>query len=228
MSVTYIKVEDLAFQYDQEPVLEGVNMNVSAGEFVMLTGENGAAKSTLIKLILDLLTPLSGRVQVAVKNINGEPLVIGYIPQVVAQFNIGFPSTVYELTQSGRYPLGKWFKPLSQEDYDRVDWALDLVGMLDYKDQAIGELSGGQKQRLSIARVLAMDPDLYVLDEPTTGMDHESRHILYDFLSQESREKNKSVLMVTHEQDELKNVADRQLRLVRKAGVESRCFTMIS
>ncbi|MDO5457169.1 MAG: metal ABC transporter ATP-binding protein [Atopococcus tabaci] len=224
----YIEVEGLTFKYDREPVLDDVNMIVDAGEFVMLTGENGAAKSTLIRNILGILEPNQGTVRLAKKTKEGSSLLIGYIPQIVSQFNAGFPSTVSELTQSGTYPRGKWFKPVDDEDRGKVDWALNLVGMTEYRDTAIGELSGGQKQRLSIARVLAMDPDLYILDEPTTGMDHESRHILYDFLKKETSLSNKSVLMVTHEQDELQMVADRHLKLVRKAGTQWRCFTMIS
>lgn len=226
--MSYIEVKGLTFKYDKEPVLDDVNMTVEAGEFVMLTGENGAAKSTLIRNILGILKPNQGEVRLAKKTEEGNPLLVGYIPQIVSQFNAGFPSTVYELTQSGVYPRGKWFKRLDEEDHAKVEWALDLVGMREYRNTAIGELSGGQKQRLSIARVLAMDPDLYVLDEPTTGMDHESRHILYDFLKEETSLSNKAVLMVTHEQDELRMVADRHLKLVRKAGTQWRCFTMIS
>lgn len=226
--MSYIDVKNLGFKYDKEPVLADVSFSVEPGEFVMLTGENGAAKSTLIRNILGVLHPDQGSVYLADHNIEGEPLVIGYIPQVVAQYNAGFPSTVYELAQSGRYPRGRWFKPLTSEDKKKVQWALEMVGIWPYKDTAVGELSGGQKQRLSIARVLAMEPDLYVLDEPTTGMDHESRHILYDFLKKESSQGKKSVLMVSHEQDELKMLADRHLRLVRKGGQNWKCFTMIS
>lgn len=226
--MSYIEVKHLSFRYDKDPVLEDVNLSVDPGEFVMLTGENGAAKSTLIRNILGVLQPDQGSTYLADQDVDGNELVVGYIPQVVAQYNAGFPSTVYELAQSGRYPRGRWFRPLTAEDKDKVKWALDLVKMWDYKHTAVGELSGGQKQRLSIARVLAMDPGLYVLDEPTTGMDHESRHILYDFLKSETSKGKKAVLMVTHEQDELKTLADRHVRLVRKGGPHWKCFTMHS
>lgn len=116
--MSYIEVEDLSFYYDNEPVLENVSYHVDPGEFVILTGENGAAKSTLIKATLGLLKPSSGKIIIAKKNAEGKKLSIGYIPQQVASFNAGFPSTVLELVESGRYPQGKWFKKLSERDHD--------------------------------------------------------------------------------------------------------------
>ena len=103
----YIDVSNLTFYYDEEPVLENISYQVDAGEFVILTGENGAAKSTLIKATLGLLKPTKGTVTLAKTNVEGEKISIGYIPQQVASFNAGFPSTVLELVQSGRYPRGR-------------------------------------------------------------------------------------------------------------------------
>ena len=160
----YIDVKDLAFYYDDEPVLTGINFTVSPGEFVMLTGENGAAKTTLLRNVLGLLKPDEGSVELAKKNADGRELSIGYVPQQVASFNVGFPSTVLELVESGRYPKGRWFKPLTKRDKEHVKRALDSVGMWEMRHKKVGELSGGQKQRISLARVFAMDPDLFVLD----------------------------------------------------------------
>lgn len=125
----YIEVKNLTFYYDDEPVLEDVSYHVDPGEFVILTGENGAAKSTLIKSTMGLLKPTSGTVSIADKNADGKKISIGYIPQQVASFNAGFPSTVLELVQSGRYPRGKWFKRLSEKDTLHVEKALKAVGM---------------------------------------------------------------------------------------------------
>lgn len=111
----YIEISDLTFYYDDEPVLEDVSYHVDAGEFVILTGENGAAKSTLVKASLGLLKPSKGMIKIAEKNQEGKKLSIGYIPQQVASFNAGFPSTVIELVRSGRYPRGRWFKRLSEK-----------------------------------------------------------------------------------------------------------------
>ena len=105
----YIDVKGLTFYYDDEPVLEDISYFVEDGEFVILTGENGAAKSTLIKATLGLLKPSMGEVILATKNREGQKLSVGYIPQQIASFNVGFPSTVLELVQSGRYPKDRWF-----------------------------------------------------------------------------------------------------------------------
>lgn len=87
---------------------------------------------------------------------------IGYIPQQVASFNAGFPSTVLELVSSGRYPQGKWFKKLSPRDHEHVQKALESVDMWNMRHKKVGELSGGQKQRISLARLFAKDPDLLI------------------------------------------------------------------
>ena len=92
----YITVEDLSFYYDKEPVLEHINYSVDSGEFVTLTGENGAAKTTLIKASLGILQPRFGKVTISKTNTHGKKLRIAYLPQQIASFNAGFPSTVYE------------------------------------------------------------------------------------------------------------------------------------
>lgn len=224
----YIEVKDLTFYYDEEPVLEDVSYYVDPGEFVILTGENGAAKSTLIKSTLGLLKPTKGEVTIAKTNAAGAPISVGYIPQQIASFNAGFPSTVLELVRSGRYARGRWFKPLTKRDQDHVERALKAVGMWEMRHKRIGELSGGQKQRISLARIFATDPDLFILDEPTTGMDEESRNEFYRLLRHNAYVHDKAILMITHDHEDIKQYADRQIRLVRKEDSQWRCFHMNS
>ena len=108
----YITVEGLSFQYDAEPVLDNIHYHLDSGEFVTLTGENGAAKSTLIKATLGILKPKKGTVTISETNKDGKKLRMAYLPQQIASFNAGFPSTVYEFVKSGRYPRKGWFRRL--------------------------------------------------------------------------------------------------------------------
>lgn len=224
----YIDVQHLTFYYDEEPVLADISYTVDSGEFVILTGENGAAKSTLVRSTLGLLKPAQGKVTLAKINQDGQPLSIGYIPQQIASYNAGFPSTVLELVQSGRYPRQRWFKRLTTRDHEHVHKALEAVGMWEMRYKRIGELSGGQKQRISLARMFATDPDLFVLDEPTTGMDDQSRMEFYKLLRHSAHEHQKAILMITHDHEDIQAFADRHIHLVRKEGTPWRCFHLNS
>lgn len=224
----YARVKDLTFSYDQEPVLKDINFRINSGEFVMLSGENGAAKTTLIRNMLGILQPQSGEVVLSEKNVEGEALNIGYIPQMVASFNAGFPTTVYELVSSGRFPRNRWFKALTEEDKDMIEKALDLVDMQAFRDAKVGDLSGGQKQRIILARAFAGNPDFYVLDEPTTGMDLESRTRIYEYLKEETVQRQKTVLIVSHDQDEVQSYVDRHVRLKRREDSKWRSFSLHS
>ncbi len=226
--MNYIDVKGLTFYYGEEPVLQDISYHVSPGEFVILTGENGAAKSTLVRNTLGLLKPAEGNITISPINIDGNPLKIGYSPQQIASFNAGFPSTVLELVQSGRFNRGKWFKRLSKEDHKHVEKALKSVSMWEMRHKRIGELSGGQKQRICLARIFASDPDLFILDEPTTGMDEASRRNFYELLRHNSKVHQKAILMITHDHEDIKEYMDRHIQLVRKEDTEWRCFHMTS
>ena len=226
--MSYLQVDDLSFAYDDEVVLADVSFTLAPGEFVILTGENGAAKSTLIRNVLGLLKPRTGTVSWSKTNQRGEKISIGYVPQNVSSFNAGIPSTVQKLVESGRYSKCGWFKHLTNADQEHVTKALESVGMENYRHHKIGELSGGQKQRISLARIFAMDPDVFVLDEPTTGMDIESRKSFYRLLKHQVKYHKKAILMVTHEDDLLEDYYTREIRLVREEQVPWRCFSLIS
>lgn len=222
----YITVSGLTFQYDSDPVLEGVNYHLDSGEFVTLTGENGAAKSTLIKATLGILTPKVGTVNISKENKEGKKLRIAYLPQQIASFNAGFPSSVYEFVKSGRYPRNGWFRRLTKHDEEHIRVSLEAVGMWDNRHKKIGSLSGGQKQRAVIARMFASDPDIFVLDEPTTGMDAGTTEKFYELMHHNAHKHGKSVLMITHDPDEVKGYADRNIHLVRNQSLPWRCFNV--
>lgn len=222
----YITVKDLSFQYDDHPVLEKINYHLDSGEFVTLTGENGAAKSTLVKASLGVIKPQKGEVLTSPVNDKGKKLRLAYLPQQIASFNAGFPSTVEEFVRSGRYPRKGWFRRLDAHDAEHVRASLESVGMWDNRHKRIGQLSGGQKQRVVIARMFASDPDVFVLDEPTTGMDAGTSQSFYQLLYHNVQQHGKSVLMITHDPEELAPYADRNIHLVRNQSLPWRCFNV--
>jgi zinc transport system ATP-binding protein len=222
----YIDVKNLSFVYDAELVLENVTFGISSGEFVTLTGENGAAKSTLVKATLGIIKPKTGEINLAKQNIKGTKLRISYLPQQIASFNAGFPSTVKEFVTSGRYPRNGWFKRTTKHDLEHVEKSLRSVGMWEERNKRMGALSGGQKQRVAIARMFASDPDLFILDEPTTGMDDVSRSAFYRLMHHAAHKHGKAVLMITHDAEDVKEFADRNIHLARKQNSPWRCFSV--
>ncbi|MFD2211834.1 metal ABC transporter ATP-binding protein [Virgibacillus halophilus] len=219
-----ITLENLVFGYSHVPVINGASFEVKSGEFIGITGQNGASKSTLLRLMLGLLKPWQGRVTINKRNDQGQRLKIAYVPQQIASFNVGFPSTVQELVKSGRYQKGKWFKRLDKKDGELVADALEMVGMSEYRHSKIGSLSGGQKQKICIARALASEPDVFVLDEPTTGMDAESRVNFYQFMHHQVKVHNRTVIMVTHDLDEVQSYLDKHISLEKEAHGEWKCL----
>ena len=117
--------------------------------------------------------------------------------------------------KSGRYPRKGWFRRLNHHDEEHILASLSAVGMLEHRDKPLGALSGGQKQRAVIARMFASDPDIFVLDEPTTGMDAGSKDEFYELMHHSAHHHGKSVLMITHDPEEVSHYADRNIHLVR-------------
>ncbi len=224
----YAAMRDVTFGYNGIPVLDQVTLSIQQGQFTCITGPNGAAKSTMIRLLLTLLKPWRGDIQWERCNPWGENLSISYMPQQIASFNSGFPSTVFEFVRSGRYPKLGWFRRFTREEESAVELCLKQVGMWEFRDKPIGALSGGQKQRICIARCIAQEPDVFVLDEPTAGMDQESRKGFYELLRHYVTDHGKTVLMVTHEVNELQPYMDHRIELERSDRGGWRCFTTAS
>ena len=181
--MTAIEARDVTFAYGDRPVVEGVTLDVADGAFLGLVGPNGSGKTTLLELLIGLRRPDSGSV-----TLFGEPAHrfddgerIGYVPQNVTTANDGLPITVEEVVRMGRYPH-RWVGRFDGDDRRAVRTALDRVGIVDLADRRVGRLSGGQRQRVFIARALAAEADLLALDEPTVGVDAESRAAFYDLL----------------------------------------------
>lgn len=208
-------MRDVVFGYGSEPVISGLSLDIEAGQFIGITGPNGAAKTTLLKLMLGLLKPWSGTVTLNPGD-RGERPAIGYVPQQVASFNAGFPSKVIELVRSGCYTRLGLFGRFSKQQEALVERSLRQVEMWEYRNSRIWELSGGQKQRICIARALAQQPQVLVLDEPVTGMDAASRSGFYQLMRHDVSSHGRTVIMVTHNLGETSSYLDTVISLERK------------
>ena len=194
-----VEVRDVTFAYTERPVVEGVSLDVAEGEFLGLVGPNGSGKTTLLHLMVGLLRPDSGTVTLFGDPAHESPQRerVGFVPQDVATTDGEMPMTVREAVRMGRYPhklLGRF----TSDDRDAIDAALDRVGIADIADRRVARLSGGQRQRVFIARALAADADLLALDEPTVGVDADSRESFYGLLH-ELNEDGITIVLIEHD-----------------------------
>ena len=203
---TVIHTEDLAVSFDGvTPVFEGLNLAIEKGEFVTLVGVSGAGKSTLLRVIADLIAPFRGTVRIDTPD---DPLRRA-IAMVFQAANLMPWRRVRE-----NITLGLEGIDVSDElKAERVRWTLELVGLTDYADRWPYQLSGGQRQRIGIARGLAVDPDILLMDEPFGALDAITRNALQDELLRIWKETGKSILFVTHDIEEAVYLGDRVLLL---------------
>jgi len=191
-----IHLENVSFAYQDTPVLKKVTINIRPGDFVGIIGPNGGGKTTLLKLILGFLKPLSGKIEVFGMQPQFARQKLGYVPQI-ARFDRQFPISVYELVLSGRLSFLPWYGYYGKADKLAALEALEMMGLSRLKDKAFGTLSGGQAQRALIARALVSDPELLILDEPTASVDSQAEADIYAILKKLSGKK--TILMVTHD-----------------------------
>ncbi|MFB6192202.1 MAG: metal ABC transporter ATP-binding protein [Haloarculaceae archaeon] len=210
-----VALAGVTFGYTATPVVEDVSLTVDPGEYVAVVGPNGSGKSTLLRLMLGLLEPDAGTARLfgerADRFDDGER--IGYVAQHASAAK-EMPITVREVVKMGRFPhVG--FGRLSSEDWGIVDDALATVGMSAFADRRVTQLSGGQRQRAFIARALASEADLLVLDEPTVGVDAESVDAFYDLLAALNAD-GITVLLIEHDLGAVVEHADRVVCLNRE------------
>jgi len=188
-----ISLKNVSFKYENTLILNNVNFEIEKGDYVTIIGPNGGGKTTLLKLILGFIKPYEGEIKIPI-----EKKKIGYVPQKAVNFDQNFPATVSEVVAMGRIANKGLIKMLNKEDYDKIETALKFVEMWDKKDEKIGELSGGQQQRVFIARALCSEPEILILDEPTTGIDSKSRDNFYNLL-RELNKKGITLILVSHD-----------------------------
>jgi zinc transport system ATP-binding protein len=209
---TVLAAQDLTVERGGLPVLRGVSVSVRAGEAVALMGGNGSGKSTLVRTLLGLLPHRRGAVTLfgsALRDFRDWSR-IGYVPQRSLALLGG--SKVKEVVAAGRLARRRPFRPLSRTDRDAVHNAIALVGLSDQLNADIARLSGGQQQRVLVARALASEPDLLVLDEPTSGVDLEHQRVLAEVLAG-LLAGGTSVLVVLHDVGPLAGLIDRAVVL---------------
>jgi manganese/iron transport system ATP-binding protein len=192
-----LAVRNLWAGYDGKPVLEAVNFQIDRGDMVGIIGPNGSGKSTLIKTVLGLVKPLRGEVSVLGSKGAPERHLVGYTPQTEL-VDWDFPVTVADVALMGRYSRRGLFRRTTKEDREAADAALELVKIIGLRDRLIGELSGGQRRRVLLARAMAHNPELLLLDEPMAGLDATAQHQLLDLLD-ELRAKGATVVLSTHD-----------------------------
>ena len=196
-----VEVRNLSAGYHGTEVLKDITFSVNSGDYIGICGPNGSGKSTLIKILLGLLPPLRGEI-----NLLGTPQAafrnwqrIGYLPQGLQFFNPHFPATVDEVVRLGRLAGKRFPKRFNKEDGLAVERTMDWMGISHIRRCMIGELSGGLRQRVLLARALVNDPELLIMDEPTTALDPETRESFYKLIYEMNQEKKATVLLVTHD-----------------------------
>lgn len=212
-----LEADGVSFAYNGDAVLDGVSLTVRTGEFVALVGPNGSGKSTLVRILLGLLVPAEGRARLfgAAPDDVGERWRIGYVPQraFVAR---DLPATVEELVMAGRVVRRGWWRRMRREDRAAIDEAIDAVGLGDKRRRRVRELSGGEQQRAMIAKALAGEPELLILDEPIAGVDAVSQRRFSEILRSAVHDRGAAVLLVSHELGAVADDLDRVLVLKRR------------
>lgn len=195
------EVKGLSYTIDGTNILKEIDLVIKKGEYSALIGPNGGGKTTLVRLLLGLEKKSAGEIRLFGKDQKAFRSwdKIGYVPQRVSQIDQYFPATVEEVVKMGRTAKRGLFKKESQLDRDAVASAMIKMDVTNLRDKLIGELSGGQRQRVMIARALASEPEVLILDEPNTGVDMVSQNSFYALLRELNQKDGMTILFITHD-----------------------------
>ncbi len=206
-----IELSNITVKYGEKVAISNINLDIEQGEFIGVIGPNGSGKTTLLKLILGLLKPASGRIKIFGKQgrlIGRLRSKIGYIPQN-PEIDRYFPIKVIDVAMMGRYAKYGFFRNPGKEDKKIVIESLEKVGMKDYIFTPFGQLSSGQQQRVSVARVLAQQPEMFLLDEPTANIDMGTQDVIINLITEIHKTQNITTFYVAHEINLLTQYLDR-------------------
>jgi len=191
-----ISLNNVSFSYNAVPIVEDINLSIKQNDFLGIIGPNGGGKTTLLKIVLGLIEPKKGTVRVFNKLPKQGRNLVGYIPQQF-KFDFDFPINVLETVLMGRLGKRGLYRGYCKEDIKISLEALKAVGMEEFKERQIGKLSGGQRQRVFLARALATQPKLLLLDEPMSSIDPKWQKSFYELLAK--LKKKMAIVLVTHD-----------------------------
>jgi len=195
-----LKAQSISFSYDGKDVIKDVSIDIGKGSLNLLIGPNGAGKSTLLRLLSGILKPTEGDVKIQGRSIytlkrKEIARVISYLPQ---ESHVVYPFSCLEIVLMGRTPwIGKW-KPEEEKDLEIAVKAMRRVGILSLKERVITEISGGERQLVFLARAIAQNPQVFLLDEPASYLDMKHKFVLFDILLA-LKDEGKSIFLVTHD-----------------------------
>lgn len=218
MPMNSISIEGLSFDYRGNEVLRDITCDIRQGDYVGIVGPNGSGKSTLIRCILGL-----NKVEHGTITLFGIPQPaftawdrIGFLPQGLQLFNPNFPATVEEVVRLGRLSKKRFPRRFDASDGEAVERAMDLMGISSLGKRLIGELSGGLRQRALLARALVNDPEVLILDEPTTALDPDTRDSFYSTVRDLNVNRGTTILLITHDSSTIGLYASKLLYLDKR------------
>lgn len=226
-----IKLKNVTFGYQDNIILNNINLDINKGDYVGIIGSNGVGKSTLLKLMLNEIKPLDGSVDIFGAPINEfkDWKKVGYVNQKANSFVSSFPATVQEVVAMNLSSKIGLFRSINKNHLKEVDRVLELVGMEENKHKLIGELSGGQQQKVFIARSLVNSPEILFLDEPTVGIDLHAQDEFYTLLSQLNKRLNLTIVMISHDISIIKHEVKKLVCLkCKKIDVYDNCRETVS
>src|SRR5574344_250401 len=200
-----IKFKDLSFSYENDLVLNNINLTINKNDFVILLGNNGSGKSTLLKLLIGELTNFKGEIKLFGQDIKdfSDWKKIGYVPQISRDNSTNFPISVKEMILLNLYQEFNFFNLPKARHKRQVMDIIRSFKLEDLADRDFNTLSGGQKQRVMIAKAMVHNPELLIFDEPTVGVDRESKEDFYDLINHLHIHHDLTIILVTHESDNL-------------------------
>ena len=197
MATPIIEAHNLTVLYGRKPAIWNVDFKLPEGQVIGIMGPNGSGKSTLLKSIMGVVAPTTGYTKVYDQDLNQVRHKVSYVPQR-QEIDWDFPASVWDIVSMGRFHVRGLFKRLTSEDNDIIQESLEKVNMLGFAKRQISQLSGGQQQRVFLARAIAQQGELFLMDEPFAGVDIATEEMIVDLLK-EMKDHGKTLVIVHHD-----------------------------